>query len=69
VPPLFAYRLANNLASDLLRCPQEREPGGALLTFVPTLSDGLSPALKHVIETVNREFGKYIQPKEMLLWR
>jgi DNA (cytosine-5)-methyltransferase 1 len=69
VPPLFAFRLASNLASDLLRCSQVCEPTGALLSFVPTLSDGCSPALKQVMEMVNREFGKYIQPQEMLLWQ
>lgn len=69
VPPLFAFRLASNLASDLLRCPQVCEPSGALLSFIPTLSDGCSPALKQTIDTVTREFGEYIQPQEMLLWQ
>lgn len=68
VPPEFAFVLASNLASDLLRSSRECERGGALLSFVPTLSDGCSPALKRVIDTVNHRFRKYIQSQEMFLW-
>ncbi|MGH9344676.1 MAG: DNA cytosine methyltransferase [Terriglobia bacterium] len=68
VPPRFAHQLAFNLAEDLAR-PHQRRHGGALLSFVPTLSEGSSPALKRAVDTVNRTLDGYIEAEEMLLWR
>jgi DNA (cytosine-5)-methyltransferase 1 len=56
VPPLLAQRIAELLLSDL-NTPQETKSGGALLTFVPTLSSGMSPALESVARRVRRRFG------------
>ena len=67
VPPLLAMHIARSLAKDLARDRKGRERG-ELLSFVPTLSEGCSPALRNVIETVNREFENFIEREEMLLW-
>jgi DNA (cytosine-5)-methyltransferase 1 len=68
VPPLMAYAIATSLANDLKQ-PMTTAPEGALLSFVPTLSNGSSPALKHVADLVNRTFGEFIVSEEMTLWR
>jgi hypothetical protein len=55
VPPLLALAIARNLAGDL----QTAEPhpqGGALLSFVPTLADGMSPVLERVTKMVHAAF-------------
>ena len=60
VPPLFAQAIAESLRCDLeLHSATEYAANatGQLLSFVPTLSEGTSPALKHVIEAVAAEFG------------
>jgi DNA (cytosine-5)-methyltransferase 1 len=68
VPPLFAYQIAKSLMRDMtIRQQHYRE--GALLSFVPTLSNGSSPALQSVVNMVNREFEDFIQSEEMLLWQ
>lgn len=55
VPPLFGQVIASSLAIDLAGAhPAMAE--GALLSFVPTLSTGLSPALKRAAEMVNQKF-------------
>lgn len=56
VPPLLAQRIAELLLADL-NTPQETKSGGTLLTFVPTLSNGMSPALESVVCEVRRRFG------------
>jgi DNA (cytosine-5)-methyltransferase 1 len=56
VPPLLALAIARNLAADL----QIAKPGtqnGALLSFVPTLSVGTSPALDAVTKTIISRFN------------
>lgn len=56
VPPLLAQRLVESVCSG----PGEYEeckPDGALLSFVPTLSEGMSPALRRVSERVKNRFG------------
>lgn len=56
VPPLLAYVLAHNLAQDLQAAvPHHHE--GALLSFVPTLSMGMSPALTSVTQTILAAFS------------
>jgi len=67
VPPLFAKAIACSLSEDLER-PNRRRERGALLSFEPTISDGCSPALRHVIDIVHKAFEPYIEPKELLLW-
>jgi DNA (cytosine-5)-methyltransferase 1 len=68
VPPLLAQKIAELLFSDL-NAPQETESGGALLTFVPTLSSGMSPILESVARRVRRRFGAGIQKElQKSLW-
>jgi DNA (cytosine-5)-methyltransferase 1 len=45
VPPLLAFRIAQSLRLDLER-PKSVSEEGALLSFVPTTSTGMSPALQ-----------------------
>ncbi|MGA3053382.1 MAG: DNA cytosine methyltransferase [Candidatus Korobacteraceae bacterium] len=68
VPPLFAYVIASTLAADLNAVtPSISE--GALLSFLPTLSDGSSPALKQVADLVNKELERFLITEELPLWR
>jgi DNA (cytosine-5)-methyltransferase 1 len=67
VPPLLASLIASSLQRDLhgattLKCD------GALLSYVPTLADGCSPALRKATDRVNKTFDRYLAGKELLLW-
>ncbi|MBI4492589.1 MAG: DNA cytosine methyltransferase [Chloroflexi bacterium] len=68
VPPLLAFAIARNLASDLRAAePMYRE--GALLSFVPTLSEGMSPALQTTTDRVLQSFQRHARSAEQLvLW-
>jgi DNA (cytosine-5)-methyltransferase 1 len=68
VPPLFAEVIAKTLAVDLQTKEREIDEG-ALLSFVPTLSDGYSPALQRTANMVNDSFHRYIATQELPLWR
>lgn len=68
VPPLFALAIARQLARDL-REARPTQGNGALLSFVPTLSNGCSPALKQVIALVENTFASKLEGRELLLWR
>ncbi len=58
VPPRLAEHFARCLVNDLRsRDELHVEPEGALLSFVPTLSNGMSPALTAVSERVRSRFG------------
>ncbi len=60
VPPLLASVIARTLARDLgtaVPCTDE----GALLSFVPTLSIGMSPVLSAVTKTVWATFGAHVR--------
>lgn len=68
VPPLLAERIADSLRADLAGSRQTK-PGGALLGFVPTLSSGMSPALRRVTERVMERFGSDVTREHVgLLW-
>lgn len=67
VPPLLARAIARQLVHDLEQ-RKAIENKGALLSFVPTLSNGCSPALRRIIDNVEKELGSYLLRKE-LLWR
>jgi DNA (cytosine-5)-methyltransferase 1 len=56
VPPLLAHRIAERLALDLRRNPTPRREG-CLLSFIPTLSSGMSPVLSKVREAVGQRYG------------
>ncbi|MBX3414888.1 MAG: DNA cytosine methyltransferase [Pirellulales bacterium] len=55
VPPLLAQCIAHVLQQDLL-LSQKSKARGALLSFVPTLSEGMSPALAAVTKKVTKRF-------------
>ena len=67
VPPLFALALANNLAKDLTSAVQATHDG-ALLSFVPTLSSGYSPALRKVTDMVLEKFTHIPQNEKPPIW-
>lgn len=56
VPPRLASVLAVQLARDLDTSPARAGSGGALLSFVPTLSAGMSPALERITGRVRSLF-------------
>jgi DNA (cytosine-5)-methyltransferase 1 len=70
VPPLLARVIAESLRQDISAMRPPQFSGGALLSFVPTLSTGMSPALTQVCSRVRREFdsNKTKEPKQLLLW-
>lgn len=55
VPPRLAHIIAKNLANDLVRAKQTANEG-ALLSFVPTASTGMSPILQRVTADVESRF-------------
>jgi DNA (cytosine-5)-methyltransferase 1 len=54
VPPLLALQVAQSLKLDLAQ-QKERYDSGALLSFVPTMSSGMSPALRRTTELIARQ--------------
>ena len=71
VPPLLAYNLGTSLLADLARFSEMPKANheGRLLSFVPTESNGMSPALKSITETVERRFGLLPAEEQLLLWQ
>jgi DNA (cytosine-5)-methyltransferase 1 len=67
VPPLLAAVVARALWGGLERA-RPREGKGALLSFVPTLSSGKSPALEEVTRMVRYTFQGGQPSRERLLW-
>ncbi len=67
VPPLLAEVVARALLEGLAQA-RPREGHGALLSFVPTLSSGKSPALAEVTRLVRERFHGVVRAKERLLW-
>lgn len=65
VPPLLAERIARSLMADLREEPT-RTGAGALLSYVPTLSSGTSPALFEVTQRVLHTFPPISETA--LLW-
>ncbi len=67
VPPLLAQAIGQNLAQDLIAAkPVHGE--GALLSFIPTSSDGVSPALRSVLERVKQQLIHHHRYEEPTLW-
>lgn len=56
VPPLLAEAIAGSLNDDLGMHVSERPLKGELLSFIPTLSDGMSPALERVVSRIRKAF-------------
>ena len=69
VPPLFAQQLAANLANDLSTAVSHKNCG-QLLSFVPTESNGMSPALKQLTERIHSTFLSQPRPqlRQQSLW-
>ncbi|MCG8346265.1 MAG: DNA cytosine methyltransferase [Chloroflexales bacterium] len=67
VPPLLAEVIGQSLVRDLTNA-QATHNEGALLSFIPTVSDGVSPALRHVIDRVRRQFIDRLVVEEHTLW-
>ena len=70
VPPLLARRIAETIGEAIARKPAiDLDSGGKLLTFIPTLSAGMSPTLAGVVEEVTGRHGVLAQAMRMpLLW-
>lgn len=57
---MLAEKIASNLMADLSRAdPCARE--GALLSFIPTLSSGMSPALRETTQNVLRKYPSTVE--------
>lgn len=67
VPPLLAQAIAESLRKDLESRPKTKAPG-ALLSFVPTLSTGMSPVLEEVTQRVKSRFMSRTKQKVLQLW-
>lgn len=65
VPPQLAEQIAKSV-SDGLRGRSVKPAPGALLSFVPTASNGMSPALRQVSEMVTQRFDIPLAPEEQL---
>lgn len=68
VPPRLAGAIAASLLIDLQERSRRTSHQGALLSFVPTLADGLSPVLRRVTERVSDTFIKGPRPQQESLW-
>lgn len=67
VPPKLAEATARSLAGDLATAkPDQLE--GELLSFVPTWSGGMSPALAKVVGVVTRRFSADEELEQASLW-
>lgn len=67
VPPLLAEHVAVSLMMDL-SSPKRSISSGALLSFIPTVSDGVSPVLRHVINRINHRYIHKEQVESPTLW-
>ena len=63
VPPKLAATIANCVKEDLLSEHQQSDLRGALLSFVPTMSEGKSPALESVCTRIE---NKYLKQQSIL---
>lgn len=67
VPPRLGRAIAESVRRDLEKVVPEVKQG-ALLSFVPTLSAGMSPALEKVAKMVVRRFAPTAEIDQMTLW-
>lgn len=70
VPPRLAHAIAMTLRKDLEVGLPSGAPG-RLVSFVPTFSTGMSPALGAIMERVETHFGlsESVSQEQMTLWR
>jgi len=70
VPPLLASVIGSSLMNDLANNRAPHFSVGALLSFVPTSSNGMSPALQQLTFAVGDRFNRRSAREEQLsLWR
>lgn len=67
VPPLLAQKIGEGLIKDL-QTTKSTYPQGALLSFIPTVADGVSPALQTVIDRVKQQFCQSEVLEQPTLW-
>jgi DNA (cytosine-5)-methyltransferase 1 len=67
VPPVLGEAIGRSLAADLASHPQVAALPGALLSFHPTASSGMSPALMEVTEQVRARFANNAIPQQRAL--
>lgn len=65
VPPQFAEAIARSLLNDLRKANEGAKPG-ALISFTPTLSSGMSPILDTVNRKVENAYGA--RTEQGVLW-
>lgn len=70
VPPRLALVVASNLKADLEAQPKAAQ-AGRLLSFIPTPSLGMSPALERITEQVQQRYAltSPINEEQITLWR
>lgn len=64
VPPLFAEQVAKHLAAELRAGVEQSAGPGQLLSFVPTMSSGMSPALQRITTMVRSTFLAHANTKQ-----
>ncbi len=69
VPPLFAEAVARHLAAQLRAGVKQDAGEGRLLSFVPTMSTGMSPALQRITAVVQNTFCVAASNTQLQLWR
>lgn len=67
VPVRLAEAIARSLVADLHARRPRRQLPGALVGFVPTLSNGMSPALQHTCDIVRESFMLEDPPEQATL--
>lgn len=67
VPRLLAQNIGTSLMSDL-QLPMYEGGDGKLLSFVPTESNGMSPALRLITDTVMKRYGLADMQVQQQLW-
>ena len=65
VPPRLAKRIANSIAKEIPNKPGKEK--GKLLSFVPTLANGMSPALQRTADLVARLFSDLDRKDQLTL--
>jgi len=68
VPPRLAEALGEVLLGAIQQGTSAQYDEGALLSFVPTLSEGMSPALANTTDKVYRAFSVAPEEKQLSLW-
>jgi DNA (cytosine-5)-methyltransferase 1 len=68
VPPLLSEKIARSLIHDLGKS-NKHYSSGALLSFLPTYSSGLSPVLESVVGKVTKRFNGIVDKRlQRSLW-